>query len=294
MRSILLFIAVFCLSFTSNAQNTPPTIKARSAITFYGQQVCIDIETEDADGDTTILGITTQIPQSQFIHTNSYKKLATGSICFYAMRGVHSDQVPNTSVIFATDRKDTTYKTISVTIPRYPHTVRPVIEKINYNTFKIDVKGDKSEPWGDYKGLTFQSKIFDMDNKLLLTDTNQVFTFTAPTYEKYIFYVSYLTSFPALYVTKDTLYPDMNVSTHSLQKNSFSIYPNPTTGKVFIENLPEQTETITVFDVLGKVMKRLKTTSNTLSIENLPNGIYWVEVKTLEHILGRQKIIKVN
>lgn len=294
MRSILLFIAVFSLSFTSNAQNTSPTLKGRSIVTLYGQQVCIDLETFDADGDTVYIGSNTQIPQGIFTHTNSAKKFATGTFCVTIERNTHSHHLPYTMVFYATDKIDTTYRSFTLTISNSPYNVRPVIEKINYNTFKIDVKGDKSEPWGDYKGLTFQSKIFDMDNKLLLTDTNQVFTFTAPTYEKYIFYVSYRTSHPMLHVTKDTLYPDMNVSTHSLQKNSFSIYPNPTTGKVFIENLPEQTETITVFDVLGKVMKRLKTTSNTLSIENLPNGIYWVEVKTLEGVLGRQKIIKLN
>lgn len=288
---LLIFSLIFYVEIS--AQNNPPTIKAQSQHALYGLQVCIDIETEDNDGDSVFIGFITKIPQSIFTQTNSFKKFATGSVCLTTTRGTHSDQQPNAMVIYATDKKDTTFKTVSVTIPRYPHTVRPVIEKLNYNTFKIDVKGDKNEPWEDYRGLKHEIRIFDSDNNLLLKDTNQVYTFTAPTYEKYILYVVYTTSTPALHATRDTLYPDMNVSTHSLSYQNLKVYPNPTTGTVFIENLPQDVETIVVNDVLGKELKQLQHTKS-FTIENLPTGIYWVEFRNSQGVLARKKLIKTD
>lgn len=292
MKKLSLSIVILCFCLAVGAQNTPPTLKARSVIAFYGQRVCIDIDTKDLDGDSVFIGSNTQIPQAIFTNTNSIKQQATGSFCVTPTRGVHFYHLPYTMVFYATDKKDTVFRSFTLDIRNSPYKVRPVVEKLNYNTFRIDVKGDKNEPWQSYNGLEFESIIFDTNLKKLFVTRNQTFTFTAPAYEKYLLYTTYRTAESSTFSTLDTLYPDMNVSVVSPQKNSFTIYPNPTTGKVFIENLPEQIETITVCDILGKEVKRLKTSSNTLTIESLPAGMYWVEIKTLEGVLGRQKVIK--
>lgn len=292
MKKLLLSITIFCVSLVINAQNTPPTITGQSIVTLYGQQVCIDLETEDLDGDSVFIGSNTQIPQSAFINTNSSRKLATGSFCVTVKRGIHSHQLPYTLVFYATDKKDTTYKSLTLEIRNSPYSVRPVVNKISNNTFRVDVKGDKNEPWQSYKGLKFESKVFSTDGKLLLTTNDQVFNFTAPAYDKYVLYTTYVTPFPTAYTTRDSLIPNMSVSVISPQKNLFTVYPNPTTGKVFIENLLGQIEAIAVYDALGKEIKQLATTSTSFSIDNLPSGIYWVEIKTIDGALGRQKLIK--
>jgi hypothetical protein len=293
MRSLILFIAVFCLSFALNAQNTPPTLKGQSVVALYGQLVCIDIETEDLDGDSVFIGSNAQIPQSTFTSTNSQKKQATGSFCVTIERGVHSYHLPYTMVFYATDKKDTVYRSFNLTIMNHPYKVRPIVKWLTNSSFEIDVKGDKNEPWESYSGLKFETKIFDTNKNLLLTDTNRVITFNASAYEKYILYVSYLTSYPALYVTRDTLYPNQYVSTHSLFSQNLKVYPNPTTDKVFIDNLPQDVKAIRLFDALGKEIK-ITMNQNSILLNHLPNGIYWVAIETSQGALSRQKIIKTT
>lgn len=293
MKRIAILIAFFTLALSINAQNTPPVIQANSTSAAYGEQACIDIETSDADGDSVFIGFVTQIPKSVSTTTSLTKVMASGQICVTPERGVHSDKIPNTSIIFATDKKDTVYKTVAVTIPRYPYDVRPTIEKLNNSTFRIDVKGDKNEPWDDYPGLKFECKIYDPNQKLIATYTNQqVFTFQAPLYQKYILYTSYVTSTPMAYGTRDTLIPDMNVNTFLPSKNAFSIYPNPAREEIFIKNLPANSETIKVYDVVGKQIQELPATVNAIHINKLPEGVYWLEVQSKDAAVARQKFIK--
>lgn len=293
MRKVLLFIAIFCLSLAVSAQNTPPTLKGQSPSVVYGQKACIDIATEDVDGDSVFVGVITQIPQSKIFVNSGPRKLGTISTCLIPERGVHPYNSPNSMVVFATDKKDTTYRTFSINVLNSPFNVKPVIEKVNYNTFNVDLKGNKIEPWDSYGKLKLRGEVFDLSKNKVFESFDTVFTFIAPKYEKYILYSTYLSHFSAdLYVAIDTLLPNLNVSNASPQKNSFSIYPNPTTGKVFLENLPQQIEAITVFDVLGKEVKQFPINLSSFSIANLPSGMYWVEVKTIDGVLGRQKLIK--
>lgn len=287
---LLLSFLIACIA--AQGQNSPPVLYGHSQVVPYGQLACIDIETSDADGDSVFIGLVTQIPQSIFTRSNSFKKFASGQICVTPARGIHSDYLLNTTVVYATDRKDTTYRTFWIEIPRYPNTVRPVIEKQNFNTFKIDVKGDNTEHWGDYKGLKYQSKVFDMNENLLLTDTNQVFTFTSPSYGVYILYVVYKTSMPMIYVTKDTLYPDMNVGVNGIENTAFSIYPNPATNTLYLQNLPQQIVTILVYDITGK-QTEIAVHNNTADISQLSDGLYQVVLYGKEgEVLAQQRFIK--
>lgn len=287
---LLLSFFIACLSV--QGQNSPPTLSGHSQVVPYGQLACIDIETSDADGDSVFIGLVTQIPQSIFTQNNSFKKFASGQICVTPARGIHSDYLLNTTVVYATDRKDTTYRTFWIEIPRYPNTVRPHIEKQNFSTFKIDVKGDRMEPWEDYKGLKYQSKVFDKNNNLLLTDTNQVFTFTASSYEVYVLYVVYKTSIPMVYVTRDTLYPDMNVGIDNAENTGFSIYPNPATNTLYLQSLPQQAITMQVYDITGKQTK-IAIHNNTADISQLSNGLYYVVLTGKEGaVLAKQRFIK--
>lgn len=293
MKKLLLSTAILCFYLSISAQNNPPTLKARSAVALYGQEVCIDIETEDLDGDSVFIGSNAQVLQAVFTNTNSSRKQATGQFCVTPTRGIHSHTIPYTMVFYATDKKDTVYRSFNLTVRNYPYKVRPVIKWQTNTTFEVDMMGDETEPWSSYGNLEFFAKVYDLNGKLVFEDTNRVFAFTAPNYEKYILISTYKVWNFAAYSTRDTLYPNLNVSTSTPQKNTFTLYPNPTTNKVLIKNLPKDVKSITLFNTLGKEVN-VTVNQSSISLNNLPNGIYWVEVETSQGTLERQKIIKTQ
>lgn len=58
-------------------------------------------------------------------------------------------------------------------------------------------------------------------------------------------------------------------------RTNFKIYPNPTADFVVIENFNEINK-IQIIDSMGKIIKDFKPTSNSISLRDLPNGIYFV------------------
>jgi Secretion system C-terminal sorting domain len=79
-------------------------------------------------------------------------------------------------------------------------------------------------------------------------------------------------------------------------KNEFSLFPNPATEKLFIELVGDSFNTrITLFDAFGqKIMSRFADQKlNTISLQNLPEGMYFVEVSTNNKI-STTKIVKIN
>ena len=75
----------------------------------------------------------------------------------------------------------------------------------------------------------------------------------------------------------------LGTSTQELTKNSFYVYPNPVTDKLYIninsatiENL-----TITLIDVLGKEIYKTKSFNKTLTIDVsfYANGIYFLSIQ---------------
>ena len=75
---------------------------------------------------------------------------------------------------------------------------------------------------------------------------------------------------------------------------SFNIYPNPTTGKVWI-NFPEKANyQIKLINISGKVMKQTQTNryqkTTEINVGDLPKGIYLIELKN-EQTKSIQKLI---
>ncbi|HOM36730.1 MAG: C25 family cysteine peptidase [Bacteroidales bacterium] len=81
----------------------------------------------------------------------------------------------------------------------------------------------------------------------------------------------------------------------SLEKSELSnigIYPNPSSGKVFVTNNKE-IQNIQVYSIGGKLLKNISVNSNTavIDIENLPAGIY-IFMVTTENSVTHTKVIK--
>lgn len=83
--------------------------------------------------------------------------------------------------------------------------------------------------------------------------------------------------------------------TELTNQNYFSVYPNPSSDFIYIEsNHKGEVLNIEIYDTVGrKVKHEFLINSNTpLNLENLPNGIYFLQIKTGNQIVCKKKIIK--
>lgn len=83
------------------------------------------------------------------------------------------------------------------------------------------------------------------------------------------------------------IFVDINVSNVGIVGRdnypSVQIYPNPTTGKLQIENGELRIESVAIFDMTGKCYLTLiasRTTETTFDISELPAGVYFVKIRT--------------
>ncbi len=72
------------------------------------------------------------------------------------------------------------------------------------------------------------------------------------------------------------------------------IYPNPANNFVTISNSSNEKISIQLINTLGKVIKRVETVDNNykLSIENLPVGLYFLQIRTSDNRMVTKKLIK--
>lgn len=108
---------LFTLVITAAAQNKKPTL---SGLTYYevfaGQQICITINTHDSDiNDSTIILWNKGIPNGLWSTSNGVDRFAKATFCWTADED-DASQLPYKFWAYATDGKDTTYKSYSILI----------------------------------------------------------------------------------------------------------------------------------------------------------------------------------
>jgi hypothetical protein len=87
---------------------------------------------------------------------------------------------------------------------------------------------------------------------------------------------------------------DTTVNIESLKASSFNIYPNPTNDVVFIESPNERTFRINIFTAQGTLIKSVQNSNSTrtsISFENLPKGMYFIQIQNDNQTFTTQKII---
>ena len=85
-------------------------------------------------------------------------------------------------------------------------------------------------------------------------------------------------------------YSNMILGTPEVSKSKISVYPNPATDLVVIENL-KPNSSLELIDNSGKLVKSIsnnKTIKTEINIKNLPSGIYYLKVDGQ----SAQKIVK--
>jgi hypothetical protein len=291
MKAILFFVSFIVVSSLTKAQNTPPQITTPEKHTVsYGQQACFNITTTDADNDTVIIWWGNNI-WATFSSTNNINRFSNASVCITASRGKHNVG-DNVFELFATDGKDTVSKLCRFDVRDYPYKVHPVVFN-KFNSFMIDVMGDASEPWGNYIGLTYESKIYDLNMVLYYTDTNRFFSFTPTIAGKYLLFTTYKTSTPNTYTSKDTLETDLGVGVVKIESYSLSIYPTPASNIIHFQNLPADVAMFEITDMTGRVITTITAHQSTVDVSHLKNGVYIITAYNAAKTLTlRAKLIK--
>ena len=81
-----------------------------------------------------------------------------------------------------------------------------------------------------------------------------------------------------------------NVASVYFEKFDFSFQPNPTTGSLELSFSKEMEATISVSDLLGKVLLRKTSKGNQTNIDLnfLPNGLYWISVQAKARLINKK------
>ncbi|MGL2963524.1 T9SS type A sorting domain-containing protein [Flavobacterium sp. RSB2_4_14] len=75
--------------------------------------------------------------------------------------------------------------------------------------------------------------------------------------------------------------------------NEFKLYPNPTNDKVFLSNnLVNEIRFIDIYQFDGKLIKQVKSNSNSISLKELSNGIYLLKITKNNGVSFTRKIVK--
>lgn len=80
------------------------------------------------------------------------------------------------------------------------------------------------------------------------------------------------------------------LSSENFELKEISLYPNPTNSMFTVEVPNDTVKTISVIDIMGKVI--VNSNIATVDVSNLASGIYIVKVETLSGKTGTQKLIK--
>jgi len=79
----------------------------------------------------------------------------------------------------------------------------------------------------------------------------------------------------------------------SQESNAVSIYPNPTTGELRIENGELRITNIQIFDIIGNKVSTLApySLSSKVDISHLQAGIYFIQITTEKGVVTK-KVVK--
>lgn len=82
------------------------------------------------------------------------------------------------------------------------------------------------------------------------------------------------------------------LNVNNFNSTTFSLYPNPTnTGSVSISSTNSDAISVQVFDILGKQVKDVTLSNNTLKVANLKSGVYIVKITQNNTYITKKLVI---
>ncbi len=99
---------------------------------------------------------------------------------------------------------------------------------------------------------------------------------------------------PMMRLIFDSDYRGFNTGIKNIgsDNKSLLLYPNPTSGQVFIKNNSKEIQQIDVVNMIGEIVKSFLTPGNSFSISSLDNGVYIVLAHSSNGQVYRHRIIK--
>ena len=82
--------------------------------------------------------------------------------------------------------------------------------------------------------------------------------------------------------------PTTRITEQEISK--IKMYPNPTTGKLFLDNFPNEKVIISIFDVSGKKLYNKTIFDKEIDISNLENGVYQIKIEGKKGIWNNRLI----
>jgi hypothetical protein len=83
------------------------------------------------------------------------------------------------------------------------------------------------------------------------------------------------------------------VSALNVSSDLVSIYPNPAKDEIMIQGTTNQI-TYQLVDVSGKICLKGVTSNSKIDVKSIPNGIYFIEIQTIEGSFRKKLIIQRN
>ncbi len=93
------------------------------------------------------------------------------------------------------------------------------------------------------------------------------------------------------------IYGNELLSSENFNENSFAIYPNPATTTLFIENNDVIITNISIYDISGRLVysdKSITSEVSTINIQNLNEGIYFINIMDEQDRILTKRFIKKN
>ena len=88
-------------------------------------------------------------------------------------------------------------------------------------------------------------------------------------------------------------YQNANMSVNNQQKPNLTIYPNPASDFLYIENIPKPME-MEIYDLSGKVMlrKEVNNSSESVNVSQLSKGVYFYGLNQNGKTIKTGRLIK--
>lgn len=157
-------------------------------------------------------------------------------------------------------------------------------------TTRYSIEGAYGDRWyggsvwlGDYKRETIRVRFLAETGDGPLSDIAiDNFTINVPIY---------ITYYPV-----EPILPDADASAleQEEEKTILQVFPNPSQGRVQVNGLGQQAETIAVYDLLGQAVQQFTVNNRSMSLDlsQLPDGVYWLMIRNGNgDIADKQKII---
>jgi len=94
------------------------------------------------------------------------------------------------------------------------------------------------------------------------------------------------------FFNKYTLSNLTEINENEALSKSLVLYPNPVNSTLHLNLENETFNSIEIFNVLGKVVLAEASQTNSISVESLTSGIYFLTVKTQSGVVAKVKFIK--